>query len=422
MLGKFPDAPRRIFFKIIARSAALASFALLASCGGGSNVDAQKWIASWYASPQAYNEPPLSAKDPKSFKNQTVRQLMYLSAGGEAIRIRVSNVLGTTPLVIDGMRVAKSIGGTSIDVSTDRQVTFDGKATVAVPAGQEILSDSIALTVLDQTTVAVSTFVTANTPIEMVHSLGLQSNYVVGGNVMQAPAFTPTETNQFFLWVTGIDVQRRDTPKVIVAFGDSITDGYNSTPNTNNRYPNLLSNILMSSGTGTYSVINAGISGNRWSFDGIGPNGTGRFNRDVLNRAGITSTVILLGINDIGIPSLLGLAAQQVTPDQIIKAISDAAVTTKAKGIKVYVGTLTPFGGTTIPGYYTAAGEIKRQAINTFIRSTTLIDGVIDYDLAIRDAATPGIMDARYDSGDHLHPNDTGYAVMAAAAAKILSK
>jgi lysophospholipase L1-like esterase len=259
--------------------------------------------------------------------------------------------------------------------------------------------------------------------IESVHSLGLQSNYVAAGNVASSATITPTETNAFYTWVTGVDVYNTTTNKVIVAFGDSITDGYNSTPNQNKRYPDFLSRALLSSSSGsTFSVVNAGISGNRWSFNGIGPNGNGRFSRDVLDRSGVTHAVILLGINDFGIPSLLGNASEQVTSALIIQSISNAAAAAKARGVKVYVGTLTPFLGTTIPGYYTADGEAKRQAVNAFIRSTKLIDGVIDFDAAIKDPANPLAMLAKYDSGDRLHPNDAGYEVMAASVAAALLK
>ncbi len=393
----------------------------LVACGGDPPPP-QTWIASWYGAPQAYNEPPLSANAAKSLQNQTFRQTMYVSQGGTGLRIRVSNLLGTAPLAITSMRVAKSAGGSSIDAASDKAVTFGGQTSVTVPIGQEIYSDAVDFVVAPLSSLAVSAYVSGAAGVETVHSLGLQSNYVAAGNVASSASITPTETNSLYTWVTGIDVYASAANKVIVTFGDSITDGYNSTPNKNNRYPNYLSRALLASSSGAFSVVNAGISGNRWSFNGIGPNGNGRFSRDVLDRSGATHVVALLGINDFGIPSLLGNAAEQVTSAQIIQAITNAAAASKAKGVKFYAGTLTPFVGTTIPGYYTAEGEVKRQAVNAFIRTTPLIDGFIDFDAAIRDPANPTVMLAKYDSGDRLHPNDAGYEAMAAAASAFLLK
>jgi lysophospholipase L1-like esterase len=396
------------------------AFAIVA-CGGDS-LTSPTWIASWYGAPQAYNEPPLSANAAKSFQNQTFRQTMYVSQGGTGLRIRVSNLLGTSPLAVTSMRVARSAGESSIDAASDKAVTFGGQASVTIPIGQEIYSDSVDFVVAPLSSLAISTYFAGSAAFETVHTLGLQSNYVATGNVASAAAITPTETVSRFAWVTGIDVYNSSVNKVIVTFGDSITDGYNSTPNKNNRYPNYLSRALLSSSNQNFSVVNAGISGNRWNFSGIGPNGNGRFSRDVLDRTGATHVVALLGINDFGIPSLLGNAAEQVTAAQVIQAITTAAAASKAKGVKFYAGTLTPFAGTTIPGYYTADGEAKRQAVNAFIRTTALIDGFIDFDLALRDPANPTAMLGKYDSGDRLHPNDAGYEAMASVAAAFLLK
>lgn len=396
----------------------------LVSCGGvNAPIAPSSWVASWYAAPQKYDEPPLSGAQAKSFQNQTYRQIMTVSAGGTNVRVRVSNLLGTAPLRIANMRIAKRTSGSSIDASTDTAVTFNGQTSVIVPVGQEMNSDSVAFSLASLDSVALSTYVSSAVAVETVHTLGLQSNYVAAGDVTSSAAIAPNETNSFYTWITGIDVYNASTKKVVVAFGDSITDGFSSTPNQNKRYPDFLSRSLLSGANGAaFSVVNAAIAGNRWSFDGIGPNGNGRFSRDALDRSGATHVVILLGINDFGLPSLLGNSAEQVPASLITQSIVSAAAAAKAKGVKVYVGTLTPFFGVTYPGYYTAEGEAKRQAVNAFIRSTNLIDGVIDFEAVIKDPANPIAMLAKYDSGDHLHPNDAGYEAMAASAAATLSK
>jgi len=405
-------------------SIALLAFTALTGCGGGSstpvlNSAAVNWKATWYGAPQSYSADALASYPAKSFNNQTYRQLMYISQGGTAIRVRVSNAFGTTPLVITSMHIAKSAGGSSIAASTDTALTFNGQGSVTVPVGQEVYSDSVAFASAPLSTLAISTYVAAASAIETSHNLGLQTNYVASGNAVSSSSITATETDAFFAWITEIDIQNESLSKVIVTFGDSITDGYNSTPNQNSRYPNALSRALATSGMAA-SVVNAGISGNRWINDGIGPNGVGRFTRDVLNVSGVTHVIALLGINDIGLPGLFSLPSQAVTSAQLITSITNAAAAAHAKGIKFYSGTLTPFVGTASPGYYSAAGEIVRQDVNNFIRTTNLIDGFIDFDAVVRDPANPTSLLATYNSGDNLHPSDAGYEAMAAAAANFL--
>jgi lysophospholipase L1-like esterase len=379
--------------------------------GGGGGSSGSSWLATWYGAPQRYTDLDSTSNPVKTIQNQTYRQIMYISQGGNQLRLRVSNIFGTHPLSITSMRIAKSLGGASIDTSTDTAVSFGGQTATTVPIGQEIYSDTVNLAVDSNSTLAVSTFVAGSSQIETVHLYCLQSNYLVAGNMVSASDIAPSETDSFYAWVTGIDVQGPSSTKVIVAFGDSITYGGQSTTNANNRYPNYLSRALVTPGSG-YSVVNAGISGNHWSAEDGGPSGIERFGRDVLDRSGAKFTVVLLGINDI--------ASQQLTADQIIQDIKNAAAAAKAKGIKYYEGTLTPYAVATAPGYYSAAGEAEREAVNAYIRSSVDIDGYVDFDMAIRDPNNPSAMLPAFDSGDHLHPSDAGYAAMATAAAAAL--
>jgi hypothetical protein len=424
LLKQFNKSRRTFISSVLFTSVALG----VISCGGGSSDSAApapapapaNFTATWYGAPQPYLTDPIIPSPSKSFNNQTYRQLMYVSQGGTSIRIKVTNKFGTTPLTLTSMHVATSAGGSSILGSSDVTITFNGQQSVTVPVGQEIFSDAVSFAVAPLSTLAVSTYVAAASLIETNHNLGVQTNYVAAGNVVATPSITPTETNTFYTWVSGIDVTNSETTKVIVAFGDSITDGYNSTLSQNNRYPNVLSRALINAGVKA-SVVNSGISGNRWIYDGIGPNGVGRFSKDVIGVSGATHVISLLGINDIGIPGAFGRpASETVTAAQLITAITNAATAARRAGLKFYAGTLTPFAGTTFPGYYTAAGEVTRQAVNTFIRTTSAIDGFIDYDAVIRDPANPTFMLPAYNSGDNLHPNDAGYAAMAAAAANFL--
>ena len=404
---------RRNFIQTVMLAAIAGSFMLGCGADYGSN-----WSATWNASVQNYNDTFAgTTPTPISFKDSTVRQLMYVSGSGDRLRIHFSNTLGTTPLTIDGARIAVSSGAAAINVGTDKLVTFAGQPSVTLAAGTEILSDVVELAVTANSPLALSIYVKNDTPIATVHTLGRQNNYVAAGNLLSAAVLPTTQAVQYYAWTTGIDVQRNDKTKVVVTFGDSITDGYASTVDANNRYPNDLSRRLAADATvGPVSVVNAGISGNRWKNDVIGPKGEGRFAHDVLGVAGITHTIILLGINDIGFSGAF-VRGQEVSAAQITDALTVAVAQAKAHNVKVLVGTLTPFKGTVFTGYYSDAGEAKRQAVNSFIRSNTAIDGVIDFDLAVRDPSNPAMMLPSYDSGDHLHPNDLGYAAMANAAA-----
>jgi len=397
--------------------ATILASSLLFACGGGSSSsDNGAFYASWYASPQDYNESFAGTKPvAKSFTNQTLRQVMYVSGGGDQVRVRISNRVGTLPLTIDAATIAESTGASAINLATNTPITFQNAASVTIAPGAEAVSDPASLTVKPNSNLAVSIYVKNTAPVATVHSLGRQNNYVAAGNTTTAQVLPFTETNQFFAWVTGLDVRKNDKTKVIVTFGDSITDGYGATVDANNRYPNFLSRRLAAdSSLGSTMVVNAGISGNRWKNDVVGPKGEGRFAQDVLGRAGITHTIILLGINDIGFSGSFA-PGQEVSASQITAAIQSAVDQAKAKGVKALVATLTPFKGTIFPGYYSDAGEAKRLAVNNFIRTNPTIDGVVDFDAALRNPADPGSMLAQYDLGDHLHPNDAGYAAMANA-------
>lgn len=404
---------KKIFQSVLA---VILTSTLLLACGGGSpSGDNGIFYASWYASPQDYNESLNAKPAAKSFTNQTLRQVLYVSGGGDQVRVRISNRIGTLPLTIDAVTIAESNGGSAINLPTNTPITFQNVASVTIAPGADAVSDPAPLVVKANSNLAVSLYVKNTTPVTTVHSLGRQNNYVASGNTTTSEVLAFTETNQFFAWTTGLDVRKTDKPKVIVTFGDSITDGFASTVDANNRYPNFLSRRLAAdTSVGPTIIINAGISGNRWKNDIVGPKGEGRFAQDVLGRAGITHTIILLGINDIGFSGSFAVG-QEVTAIQIIAAIQSAVDQAKAKGVKALVATLTPFKGTNIPGYYSDVGEEKRIAVNNFIRTNPTIDGVVDFDMAIRNPADPGSILAKYDSGDHLHPNDTGYAAMANA-------
>jgi lysophospholipase L1-like esterase len=227
--------------------------------------------------------------------------------------------------------------------------------------------------------------------------------------VLDTAALASPTTLASYYWLSGIDAAGGGTHRVLVTFGDSITDGFNSTVDAARRYPDDLSrDLLANPGTSSYSVVNAGISGNRVLNDVVGPSGVSRFTRDTLGQDGATDVIILLGINDVGFSVFSPM--QEVTAEQIIAGLGGFVTAAKAGGLSVYLATLLPFQGA---GYYTDAGEAKRQAINTWIRGNRDVKGVIDFDTVMRDPANPATILPAYNSGDSLHPNDQGYQKMA---------
>lgn len=380
------------------------------------------WFATWYAAPQNYNILyPGVTVPPLAISNQSIRQIVHTSHGGSLIRVKLSNFFGTTPVTFAEARIARSTGSGGIDPATDHTLRFGGNSTVTLAPGEERWSDPVYLQVPTQSDLAISLYVPLNTPVVTTHTIGMQTNYLSPGNQASAAVMGNATATTMYFWLSEVDASTADESgsvtdqaahpyKVVVAFGDSITDGYGSTPNANHRWPNLLDNRVQAAAEdlGRASVVNAAIAGNRWIYDGVGPAGVTRFAHDVAGVSGATHVMILLGINDIGIGELI--PQQNVSADQIIAAMQATIAQAKANGIKIYLGTITPYNGAS---YYDAAGEMKREAVNAFVRSANGADGVLDFDQIVRDPSNPTALLPAYDSGDHLHPNDVGYQAMA---------
>jgi len=375
-----------------------------------------RWLATWTASQQA-PEPPAIAADPAQFSNQTLRQIVHVSVGGDSVRLRLSNEFGRTPLRVGEVRIAQQLAGPSIVPGSDRAVTFGGRTAFTIPAGAPVLSDPVDIAVAPLSNLVVSLYLPDTAVANTFHSLGVQTTYVSSpGNFTAAvtPPVATTTTSWFFL--SGLSVQAGQRGAAVVAVGDSITDGYASTVDANRRWPNLLAARLQGRADLRHvAVVDHGISGNRTLHDFIGPNALARFDRDLSGSPGARWVILLEGINNIGIPGAFGLPDEQVSAEDIIAGHRQLIVRAHERGLKIYGATLTPFEGTTFPGYFTAAGEVKRQAVNAWIRHSGEFDAVIDFDKAARDPAHPTRLLPAYDSGDHLHPNDAGYQAMANA-------
>ena len=397
-----------------------AGFVALAVCATAS---AAEWVQTWGAAPL----PPAPAQGPfpptASFSNQTVRQTVRVSVGGGRVRLRLSNEYGAKPLVIGAAHIALSDEKGNITAGTDKVVTFAGQAGTTIPAGAPFLSDPVDLKVEGLTSLSISLYFPEDTGPCTCHATGVQNGFVSDTGDFTAKAFTPSKTIQFRAFISGVEVESAATARSLVVLGDSISDGVGATIDTNRRWPDLLANRLNGKGAKGWGIVNMGISGNRVLGDGAGQSALARFDRDVLSATGVKTVVIFEGVNDLGIAygkfegplaeRFKALATgKKVTAEDLIAGYRQLIARAHARGLKVIAATITPYGGAM---YFSEEGDAVRQAINTWIRTGKEVDGVLDFDAAIRDPAKPTQIKEGFHAGDHLHGSDAGYAAMAAA-------
>ena len=385
---------------------------------------AEHWVGTWATAPvsvpsQPGGPPQLGAAGPPpSVNNQTLRQIVHTSIGGDRVRVVLTNAFGTGRLAIGGAHIALRDKGGAIVDGSDHVLTFGGSPTMSIPPGGLIVSDPTNLRVPAMGDLAIDVYLPGDTaaspsPLTM-HTGARQTNYISAtGNHLGMKELPGATTTPSWFFLSRVEVTAPAQAAAIVTFGDSITDGYNSTPDTNNRWPDHLAKRLMGAGGG-FGVLNLGIDGNRVLNEIMGPAALARFDRDVLAAPGVTHVFVLEGINDLGISSLLN-DGQRPTPEQLIAGHRQLIARAHAKGLRIFASTLLPYENTGIPGYYNEDGEKVRQAFNEWMRTAKEYDGFVDFDQVMRDPSHPAKMLEKYDSGDHLHPNDAGYAAMANA-------
>jgi lysophospholipase L1-like esterase len=359
----------------------------------------QHWVGTWSASPVAPSNP--------GFTEKTVRLIVHTSVGGSNARVRLSNAFSSQSLAIGAAHIALRSTGEEIVPDTDRVLTFGGVGSTTIPPGALALSDPVEMDVPALSDLAVSIYFPGPVVQATAHPGSHQRNYVSPPGDFTAEEVLPiasTSTSWFYL--TDVEVKSSEKTSAIVALGDSITDGSNSTMDANRRWPDDLA-VRLRARHFKRSVLNEGISGNRILHDSTGPNALARLDRDVLTKSGVAYVIVLLGINDIG-----RSPTDPVSADEIIAGHLQIIERVHERGLKIFGCTLTPFEGA---GYFTAEGEDKREAVNEFIRTGGTYDGVIDFDLATNDPSHPTRFLPAFDSGDHLHPNDAGLQAMADA-------
>ncbi|MBV9804863.1 MAG: SGNH/GDSL hydrolase family protein [Solirubrobacterales bacterium] len=373
------------------------------------------WVSTWAASPQVAVPGTPAAT---GFNNQTVRNIVFTSVSGDLVRVRFTNTFGTTPLQIGSASIAVAGTGAATAGPTV-PLTFGGQRSIQIPDGSEALSDPVRMYVPRLQDLDVSVYLPQATGPATQHALGVQTNYVAGGDhTSDSGGSAYTGQTQSWFFIDSVDVSSYDDNLgTLVAFGDSITDGFNSTVGANARWPNDLARRL-DSRHNTLAVADEGISGDRVLTSDLccGVNALARFDRDVVDRAGAKEVILLMGINDIGFsvtpPSPVTNPLPDVSAAQIIAGYQQIIAQAHAVGLKIFGATLTPFKGA---GYYSTAGEAKREAVNHWILTSGAFDGVIDFARVVADPSDPTMMAPQYDSGDHLHPNDAGYQAMANA-------
>ena len=383
-------------------------------------ASAESWARSWAVSPQAPT--PGGGRFPGSptFHDQTVRQVVRLSGGGNKVRIRFTNEFGAAPVQIGGAHVALSGEDGAIKAGTDHVLTFGGRTSATILPGAPLLSDPVDMKVANLARLTISTYLPGQVDSCTCHATSMQAGWEAAGDHAGDVTLPDAKPMAQRALISGVDVASAKPAHTIVAFGDSITDGVGSSMNKNLRWPDQLADRLVKRGGAAVYVANEGISGNRVLGDGAGVSALARFDRDVLSTPGLAYVIVFEGINDIGIgyaPKTEGRpsffppnAGPPPTAEDIIGAYRQMIARAHEKGVMVYGATIAPYEGAL---YASPEGNKVREEVNHWIRTGHGFDGVLDFDKAMRDPAHPTQIKPGFHMGDHLHGSDAGYAAVA---------
>jgi len=396
-----------------------AALMLLALTGSAWAMKAQPprcehWVRAWGAALMAPEDFEYYKGIGRTFRDVTLRQVVSVSLPTRSLRVWISNEYGSKRLVIGDAYIAPAVGGSRIDETGNRKLTFGGQPSIWVPAGGAVVSDTVPMAVPAGSLLAVSLYLPDSTQgsTSTVHAEGWRMGYQSVPGDYSAVASLPIESKlPNYFYIAGVDVRAPRRVAAIVALGDSITDGDGSTPDAGKSWPDDLAQRLARAMPGERSVIDMGISGNRLLHESYGPSALARVNRDVFAVPGIRYLIVLEGINDLSGPG--SSKEQPVSAEDVIAALSQLANQAHIHGLSVIGGTLTPDFGCADCGGMKA--EEDREKVDAWIRESGVFDSVVDFDLAVRDPADPRRVRAAYDSGDHLHMNDAGYEAMAQA-------
>ncbi len=386
------------------------------------------WLASWQASPQPVWDSSFAFPTdiPETVSDATFTQNVVISRGGKRLRLLVSNRYGKTPLVLNQTTISRARSQDNKD-ETPLVVRFGAKEVVSVPPGQSVASDPVNLATEDGASLQVSQYVQSQTPLTTFHWDGRQKAIFSRGNQTRTQKIEPNhilQETQARVFLTRIDVEGNSRHRAVAVLGDSITDGNGVPIDSNARLTDYMSKQLQESGL---SVINAGISGARLLKDKMGENALARIQQDVFDAPGVKAVVIFMGINDISWPKT-AFAPELPVPslESLQLGYQKLVALAHQKGLRVIGVTLTPFhgalDGTPLANYYDTDKDRLRMQVNAWMRQEKVFDSLIDADVLLQDKVDPTKLDARYDSGDHLHPGPAGNEILARAISQRLKE
>ncbi|WP_369033119.1 GDSL-type esterase/lipase family protein [Streptomyces adonidis] len=350
----------------------------------------------------------------RGFTDQTVRQTLHPAGGGEALRIRLSNRYGTTPLEIGGAHLARRTEGSGTAPGTDITVLFGGAESVTIPPGEEIVSDPVERAVTAGEELALSLYLPGDTGLSTYAAIPYDVGHAVPGNQLTAETLDESEELITSHYITGIDVLAPENTRIAVAFGDSWIEGMATTPGTGSSFPAQLNRRL----TGPGWIVAPGISGNRLLADEIGAHLLTRIERDVLSVPGATHVIIHVGLNDLGLPGAIAFPEPGKLPTaaDLVTGLTTLADRLHAAGLTVIGSTIGPYAGTVYPGYDTEEGQAVRAEVNTWLLGDSHpFDAIVDIAAAVADPDRPTRIRDDYNSGDGLHVNDAGAKAIADA-------
>ncbi|MCL7491327.1 MULTISPECIES: SGNH/GDSL hydrolase family protein [Streptomyces] len=370
-----------------------------------------QWVGTWSAAAAAAEPGTLNG-----YAGMSIRNVVHTSVGGSGVRIQLSNLYGTRPLVVSHATLALAAAPSNPTAAsgTMRRLSFGSKPAVTIPAGGAVTSDPTRLKVPGDADLLVTTYSPSPSGPATYHPYARQTSYLARGDRAEdATGAAYTEQSPYWRYLTGVDVWSTQARGSVVAIGDSITDGITSTAGANHRWTDFLAARLRTEpGAPRYGVLNQGISGNRLLVNGSkfspnnGPSVLSRLERDALSRTGVKAVIVEIGLND------LFKTPRQLDPQKIAEGMRQVVREAHARGLRVTGSTLTPFGGHR--GYSNLLNSVREQ-VNRIIRSGAVYDEVVDFDKALRDPSAPVRLRPSYDSGDHLHPSDEGFRAMAHA-------
>ncbi len=382
------------------------------------HANAQNWIGTWATAPQTVVKSFMPYNN--NMSNRSVRQVVKVSIGGETVRLKLSNIYSTEPVVIRSIYIAHAKDSFAIDAKSAKYLKFDNKYKTVIPAGKAIVSDALPFDLKPLERVSITINYTSAPAIPTVHMGSRTTSYIMKGVTNAHSNFETAFRENHWYNISGIDVYSMRTDLGSIAIiGNSITDGKCSTDNAQNRWPDVMSEMLqLKYKTTNQGVLNLGIGNNRVVVPGgFGTLAKDRFDRDVLGQNGVKKVVVFEGVNDIGAAKS---GSSETVTRQLIESYQTMIKKAKARKLKVYLATITPFKGA---GYYTPFHEAARQTINEWIRNLAKskeIDGILDFAKLLQDPADDRRMKKEYASSDWLHPNPMGYKAMGAYAAEIV--